>query len=189
MRSHLPAELNLFVGRERELTRLDRLLSDARMVTVTGVGGVGKTRIALRTAAVAAEQERYCDGVRLVELSSLNDPALLDHAVVEALGLTDHTARAPRRLLLDHLAERELLLVVDGFEQLVEGCAELLRELLRGCPRLRVLAAGRLPLRIEGERVFTLAPMDEDDALLLLAERAAEVRGGERPDGGRGSAG
>ncbi len=184
MRSHLPAELNRFVGRDRELARVDRLLLDARLVTMTGVGGVGKTRLALRAAATTAEQERYCDGVRLVELSSLTDPALLDHAVVEALGLTDHTARPPRRLLLDHLAERELLLVLDGFEQVVVDCAELVRELLRGCPRLRVLAAGRLPLRIDGERVFTLAPMNERDALALFAERAAESRGGERPSEG-----
>ncbi|MFE9402912.1 ATP-binding protein [Streptomyces sp. NPDC006530] len=188
MRSHLPAELNRFVGRDRELARVDRLLREARLVTVTGVGGVGKTRLALRAAATAAEQERYCDGVRLVELSSLNDPALLDHAVVEALGLTDHTARAPRRLLLDHLAERELLLVLDGFEQLVADCAELVRGLLRSCPRLRVLAAGRLPLRIEGERMFTLAPMNERDALLLFTERAADSRGGERPTEGHEAA-
>ncbi|MFG2719934.1 ATP-binding protein [Streptomyces sp. NPDC048416] len=181
MRPHLPAELNRFVGRDRELARLGRLLSDARLVTVTGVGGVGKTRVALRAAAVLAEQERYCDGVRLVELSCLNDPGLLDHALVEALGLTDHTARAPRRLLLDHLAERELLLVLDGFEQLVDACADLVRELLRGCPGLRVLAVGRLPLRIDGERVFLLTPMCEQDAVLLFAERAGVTRAGERP--------
>ncbi|WP_438294836.1 ATP-binding protein [Streptomyces sp. HUAS TT7] len=181
MRSHLPAELNRFVGRGRELERLDRLLREARLVTVTGVGGVGKTRFALRAAAAATEQERYCDGVRLVELSALNDPGLLDHAVVEALGLTDHTARPPRRLLLDHLAERRLLLVVDGFEQLVDSCAELLRELLRACPGLRVLAAGRLSLRIDGEQVFALAPMGDEDALRLFTERAAGVRAGERP--------
>ncbi|MFI6052438.1 ATP-binding protein [Streptomyces violascens] len=181
MRSHLPAELNRFVGRDRELDRLDLLLHEARMVTVTGVGGVGKTRLVLRAAAAAAEQERYCDGVRLVELSTLNDPGLLDHAVVEALGLTDHTARPPRRLLRDHLAERRLLLVVDGFEQLVDSCAELLRELLRACPGLRVLAAGRLPLRIDGEQVFTLAPMSDEDALRLFTERAAGGRAGEGP--------
>ncbi|WP_406509449.1 ATP-binding protein [Streptomyces sp. NBC_00212] len=188
MRSHLPAELNRFVGRDRELDRLDRLLGEARMVTVTGVGGVGKTRIALRAAAAAAEQERYCDGVRLIELSALNDPGLLDHAVVEALGLTDHTARPPRRLLLDHLADRQPLLVIDGFEQLVDSCAELLRELLRACPGLRVLAAGRLPLRIDGEQVFTLAPMYDEDALRLFTERAAGGRAGERPAEGHEAA-
>ena len=74
MRSHLPAELNRFVGRDRELARLDDLLRDARMVTVTGVGGVGKTRFVLRAAAGLAEQERYCDGVRLVELAALTIP-------------------------------------------------------------------------------------------------------------------
>ncbi|RCH67146.1 regulator [Streptomyces sp. SDr-06] len=180
MRSHLPAELNRFIGRDRELDRLGRLLSEGRMVTVTGVGGVGKTRFALRAAATAVEQERYCDGVRLVELSALTDPGLLDHAVVEALGLTDHTARPPRRLLLDHLGERRVLLVVDGFEQLVDACAGLLRELLRGCPGLSVLAAGRLPLRIDGERVFPLAPLNDEDALRLFTERGADARGGER---------
>ncbi|MEV5951554.1 AAA family ATPase [Streptomyces sp. NPDC051993] len=188
MRSHLPAELNRFVGRDRELARLDDLLRDARMVTVTGVGGVGKTRFVLRAAAGLAEQERYCGGVRLVELAALTDPGLLDHAVVEALGLTDHTARAPRQVLLDHLAGRQLLLIVDGFEQLVDACAELVRELLRGAPGLRVLAAGRLPLRIDGERVLTLAPLNEQDALRLFRERAAEGRAGERPVDGHEAA-
>lgn len=172
MRSNLPSELNGFVGRERELAALDGLLGEARLITVVGVGGVGKSRLALRAAAVAAAQERYCDGVWLADLSTVTDPDLLDHAVVEALGLTDHTTRPPRRTLLDHLAERAPLLVLDGFEQLVDACAELVCALLRRSPGLRVLAAGRLPLRLDGERLLTLAPMDDEDAVALFTDRA-----------------
>ncbi|MEU1075313.1 MULTISPECIES: AAA family ATPase [unclassified Streptomyces] len=178
MRSPVPSELNRFVGRERELAALHGLLAEARLVTVVGVGGVGKTRLALRAASTAAAQERYCDGVRPADLSTLTDPDLLDHAVVEALGLTDHTSRPPRRILLDHLAERTLLLVLDGFEQVVEACAELVGALLRDCPGLRVLAAGRLPLRLAGERLLPLAPLDDEDAVELFADRAAAVRPG-----------
>ncbi|MGP9021933.1 ATP-binding protein [Streptomyces sp. BR1] len=172
MRSNLPSELNGFVGRERELAALHGLLAEARLTTVVGVGGVGKTRLALRAAAAAAAQERYCDGVWLADLSTVTDPDLLDHAVVEALGLTDHTTRPPRRTLLDHLAERAPLLVLDGFEQLVDACAELVCELLRRSPGLRVLAAGRLPLRVDGERLLALAPMDDEDAVALFTDRA-----------------
>ncbi|MFI8518015.1 ATP-binding protein [Streptomyces sp. NPDC085481] len=171
-RSNLPAELNRFVGRAAEQDQLARLLDEFRLVTVVGVGGVGKTRLALRAAAAA--QKRYSDGVRLAELAPLRDPELVAHALVEALGLTDHTLRGPQEVLVEHLAERRLLLVVDGFEHLVEECAGLLRELLRGCPGLTVLAVGRRPLRVDGEAVLTLAPMDDGDAMALLAERAAE---------------
>ncbi|MER7517483.1 AAA family ATPase [Streptomyces sp. NPDC126499] len=172
-RSNLPAELNRFVGRAAEQDEVARLLGEFRLVTVVGVGGVGKTRLALRAAG--ALQKRYADGVRLAELASLRDPELVAHALVEALGLTDHTVRGPREVLLEHLAELRLLLVVDGFEHLVEECAGLLRELLRGCPGLTVLAAGRRPLRVDGEAVFGLAPMGEADALALLTGRAAEA--------------
>ncbi|MFC8509162.1 ATP-binding protein [Streptomyces sp. NPDC057411] len=174
-RSNLPAELNRFVGRAAEQDELARLLEEFRLVTVVGVGGVGKTRLALRVAA--GLQKRYADGVRLAELAALRDPELVAHALVEALGLTDHTLRGPREVLTEHLAQLRLLLVVDGFEHLVEECAELLRELLRGCPGLTVLAVGRRPLRVDGEAVLTLAPMDEDDAVALLTERAAETAG------------
>ncbi|MFJ7069036.1 ATP-binding protein [Streptomyces sp. NPDC101115] len=181
-RSNLPAELNRFVGRTAEQDQLAGLIDEFRMVTVVGVGGVGKTRLALRTAE--ALQKRYVDGVRLAELAALRDPGLVAHALVEALGLTDHTVRAPREVLLEHLAERRLLLVVDGFEHLVEECAGLLRELLLGCPGLRVLASGRRPLRVDGEAVFTLAPMDDADAMELLAGRAAEAGAGGAGDPG-----
>ncbi|MFB7449307.1 AAA family ATPase [Streptomyces sp. NPDC056194] len=172
-RSNLPAELNRFVGRAAEEAALTALLQTSRLVTVVGVGGVGKTRLALRAAAGA--QKRYGEGVRLAGLAPLRDPALVAYALVEALGLTDHTPRAPREVLVEHLAERRMLLVVDGFEHLVEACAPLLRELLAHAPGLTVLAAGRRPLRVAGESVFPLAPMDEADAMALLAERAAEA--------------
>ncbi|WP_030316270.1 ATP-binding protein [Streptomyces flavochromogenes] len=172
-RSNLPAELNRFVGRTIEQAALTALLDASRLVTVVGVGGVGKTRLALRAAAAA--QKRYSDGVRLAELAPLRDPDLIEYALVEALDLTDHTPRPPREALVEHLAERRTLLVVDGFEHLVEHCAPLVRELLEHAPGLTVLAIGRRPLRVAGEVVFPLAPLGEEDAMTLLAERAAEA--------------
>ncbi|MFD5192024.1 ATP-binding protein [Streptomyces sp. NPDC058357] len=171
---NLSAELNRFVGRENELVRLAQLLEESRLVTMVGVGGVGKSRCATRIAALL--EKRYCDGVWLAELSAIHDPELLEHALIDALGLTDHTSRPPRTTLVEHLAGRRLLLVVDGFEHLVDACAGLVRELLRRAPGLRVLAVGRLPLELDGELTFPLAPMTDEDAMLLFAERAAAVR-------------
>ncbi|MFB7221587.1 AAA family ATPase [Streptomyces sp. NPDC056227] len=173
-RGNLPAELNSFVGREAELADLGRFLRESRLVTVVGVGGVGKTRCATRVAALL--EKRYCDGVWLVELSTVHDPELLEHAVVDALGLTHHTSQSPRTTLLEHLAERQLLLVFDGFEHLVDTCAGLVQELLRRAPRLRVLATGRLPLELDGEIGYPLAPMGDKDAMELFADRAAAVQ-------------
>ncbi|KQX47986.1 MULTISPECIES: AAA family ATPase [unclassified Streptomyces] len=181
-RSNLPAELNRFVGRAAERAALTALLDTSRLVTVVGVGGVGKTRLALATAREA--QKRYGDGVRLAGLAPLRDPELIEHALVEAFGLTDHTPRAPREVLLDHLAERRTLLVVDGFEHVVEPCAELVRELLEHAPGLTVLAVGRRPLRVAGEAVFPLAPLAEEDAVALLAERASEAGAPALPGAG-----
>ncbi|GAA3781820.1 hypothetical protein GCM10022403_015420 [Streptomyces coacervatus] len=170
MDGNLPLELNAFVGRSAELGALERVLGTARLVTVTGAGGVGKSRIAARAAVRCAP----CDGVWRVELAPVRDPEFVDYAVVEALGLTDHTTRLPRETLRAHLAERQLLLVLDGFEHLVEACAALVCELLRQVPGLRVLAVGRRPLGLAGERVFPLAPLSEDEAVELLLSRAAE---------------
>ncbi|MFB6811583.1 AAA family ATPase, partial [Streptomyces sp. NPDC056387] len=174
---NLPSELSRFVGRGAELAGVGRLLEASRLVTVTGVGGVGKSRLALAVAREAAgrAQERHCDGVWLAELSCVRDPALLELTLAESLGLTDHTTRPPRTVLAEHLAERRLLLVVDGYEQLVDETAELVRELLRRSPGLRVLAAGRRPLGLRGERTFPLAPPGPDEALELLADRAADA--------------
>jgi predicted ATPase len=166
---NLPLELDAFVGRSAELTRLAEALETARLVTVTGMGGVGKSRFAARAAA----GRDVCDGAWRVELATVHDPGLVEYAVVEALGLTDQTSRPPRQVLLDHLAERQLLLVLDGFEHLVEACASLVGALLRRAPGLRVLAVGRRPLDVEGERLFPLAPLAEAEAVELFADRAA----------------
>jgi predicted ATPase len=167
---NLPLELDAFVGRAAELAALARALDTARLVTVTGAGGVGKSRLAARAAARAAPP----DGVWRVDLSPVRDATLLDYAVVEALALTDHTTRAPRDTLLGHVRDRRLLLLLDGVEHLVDACAELVSELLRHAPGLTVLAVGRRPLDVTGERLFPLAPLEEDEAARLFAERAAQ---------------
>ncbi|MFJ8693713.1 ATP-binding protein [Streptomyces roseolilacinus] len=173
-RSNLPAELNRFVGRDAERAELDGLLAEFRLVTVVGVGGVGKSRLAVNVARAA--QKRYCDGVRLADLGRLRDPGLVEHALVEALGLTDQTSRPPREVLVDHLADRTLLLVLDGFEHLVDACADLVRRLLCGAPGLTVLAAGRRPLHLDGEAVLPLPPLSDEDAVRLFTDRAVAAR-------------
>ncbi|BFV55763.1 hypothetical protein KCMC57_up08670 [Kitasatospora sp. CMC57] len=176
----LPAELTSFVGREPELAALAGLLRTRRLVTVTGPGGVGKTRLALRAAAAAAN--RFADGVRLVEVGGVQDPLLLGHAVLEALRLTDSTARPPEEVLVEQLADRELLIVLDGCEHLVAACAELAATLLRAAPALRVLATSRETLRVPGEHRLPVAPLPVSgpdgapaEAVRLFADRAAAV--------------
>ncbi|MFE7563364.1 ATP-binding protein [Kitasatospora sp. NPDC057500] len=181
----LPAEVTSFVGRRRELTELALLLAGHRLVTVTGPGGVGKSRLALRAAARAAGA--FPDGGWLVELAPVRDGRLLGHAVLEALRLTDGTARAPLEVLAEQLAGRRLLLVLDGCEHLAQACAELAAALLRAVPGLRVLATSRVALRTAGERLLTLAPLPAGpvepegpaavlpDAVELFADRARAV--------------
>ncbi|MFD7295787.1 ATP-binding protein [Streptomyces sp. NPDC059897] len=179
---NLPHELNRFVGRAAELTALASALEAGRLVTVTGVGGVGKSRFAAHAAA-RAPRSLCPDGVWRVELANVRLPELVEYTLAEALGLTDHTTRAPRQVLVDHLAERRLVLVLDGCEHLVDACASLVRDLLRAAPGLRVLAVGRRPLAVEGEQVFPLAPLPPADAAELFADRAAALLPGFRLDG------
>ncbi|MFF9152264.1 ATP-binding protein [Streptomyces sp. NPDC014846] len=170
-----PLELTPFVGRSTELAALTAALDGARLVTVTGVGGVGKSRLAVRAAARWAAGAPADDPVRgRAELAPVRDPQFVEYAVLEALGLTDHTARMPRQVLLEQLAGRRVLLVLDGYEHLVEACAGLVAELLRTLPELRVLAAGRRPLGLAGERLFPLAPLGADEAAELFTGRARE---------------
>ena len=185
---NLPAELTSFVGRRREVARARSLLGGSRLVTITGVGGVGKTRLALRTAAEA--RRAFRDGVWLVDLASLTDPGLVAQAVGSALGLRYQSTRWPLSILSDYLAGRQILLVLDNCEHLLDACAVLVDVLLRAAADLRILATSRQPLGIDGEQIMqvpTLSVPDPEclppveamgqyEAVTLFAERAASVR-------------
>ncbi|REE95099.1 ATP-binding protein [Thermomonospora umbrina] len=157
----LPAEPNAFVGRERDLADLRRLLSETRAVTLCGPGGIGKTRLAVRVArALAGDQP---DGVWFIELADVGSGAVdLDpvaRRVADVLGLADETGRAPADFLADALRRRRALVVLDNCEHLVEECASLCRTLLARCDRLRILATSREPLRVPGENVWRVPPL------------------------------
>ena len=175
-RSRLPADVSSFVGRRRESAEVRRLLADHRLVTLTGPGGVGKSRLGLRVAARAAAAEP--DGVWFVDLAALGalrDDRLLGDTVVQALGLADRSARPPVEVLSEHLAGRRLLLVLDGCENVIEACATLAEQLLRAAPGLRVLATSREPLQIAGEAVVRVPPAAPRDAAELFEQRARAV--------------
>jgi len=153
----LPAETTGFVGREPELARLSALLDRARLITVTGPGGVGKTRLALRAAAAAAPG--FADGVCLVELSALHEPGLLARTVAVTLGLPDQPIGSPLDALLAHLREKHLLLILDTCEHLVDACAMFAEAIIARAPGVTMLATSREPLDVIGENACPVAPL------------------------------
>ncbi|HXL61691.1 MAG TPA: LuxR C-terminal-related transcriptional regulator [Mycobacterium sp.] len=182
---NLPAEITSFVDRRRELADAKRALSKSRLVTLTGVGGVGKTRVAAR---VARDRRRaYPHGVWLVELGELADPALLTQRVLTELGVRGLRSGDALEALIDSLSSRHLLLVLDNCEHLLDEVAALSVALLRSCPDLQILATSREPLRVVGEAVLSVPPMaapepersggvaglSRYDAVALFTERAA----------------
>jgi len=180
-RLDLPAEASRFVGREGEVAAIIALLASARLVTVTGPGGVGKTRACLRAATPFTDE--LPDGVALVELSELRDPALLGGAVAAALGLPGAVGQ-PNSLgepgagalpaVRRYLRDRRLLLILDTCEHLVDACAAFAESVLRDAPGVTLLAASRQPLDAPGEHVFRLSPLGASgDAAELFAQRAA----------------
>ncbi|MFI6516245.1 ATP-binding protein [Spirillospora sp. NPDC050679] len=156
-RGNLPCEPNELVGRRRELERVRESLAVSRLVTLTGVGGVGKSRVALRAAREALP--RHTDGVWLVELGAVQDAAMLPHTVAAVLGLADQTVRPQTDVLAEYLADRRALLVLDGCEHLRSPVAELVKALLAAAPGLVVLATGRQALGLPGERRLTVRPL------------------------------
>jgi predicted ATPase/DNA-binding CsgD family transcriptional regulator len=185
VRATLPAELTEFVGRRQDRADVRRLLSESRLVTLTGMGGVGKTRLALRSAADLQRTMR--DGVCFVPLAELSEPTLIPEATAAALGIHDRSSEFGMIRLSEYLRDRELLLVLDNCEHLIEDCAILADTLLRTCPRLRILATSRETLRISGEAIHPLAPLSvphEDtelgglqdfEAVRLFLERVRQV--------------
>ncbi len=187
----LPPEVTSFVGRRHEMAEVKRLLSGAHVVTLTGPGGVGKTRLALRVAADV--QRAFPDGVWLVELAGLENPELLAASVNEALAIRDVSHRPPVEVLIDHLREKRALLILDNCEHLLRACAVLAETLVRAAPSLRVLTTSRQALGISGEQTLVVPtlplppppgpggpgpsaePPSQSEAVRLFAERATAV--------------
>jgi predicted ATPase/DNA-binding CsgD family transcriptional regulator len=156
-RGQLPVETTSFVGREAELARLSALLSRARLVTVTGPGGVGKTRLALRAAAKTAPG--FADGTCLAELATVTEPGLLVPAVAGVLGVGGPSRGALLDAVLAHLADRQLLLILDTCEHLIDACAMFAEAVISQAPRVTMLATSREPLDVSGENACPVAPL------------------------------
>ncbi|MCF3132559.1 ATP-binding protein [Streptomyces olivochromogenes] len=188
--AHLPVETTSFVDRREEQSEGRQLLAKARLVTLTGPGGVGKTRLAGRIAARVARA--FPDGVRHVHLAGLHDPALVPLAAADALGLHDHSTQPALDALVEQVRDRRLLLVLDNCEHLLPACAELAAALLRGTTGVRVLATSRHRLGLTEEHLMEVRPLPVPDpdgdlsaaethpALALFADRAAAVVPGFR---------
>ncbi|HZP83879.1 MAG TPA: tetratricopeptide repeat protein, partial [Chthonomonadaceae bacterium] len=186
----LPQPLTRFIGREEELEQIETLLTQTRLLTLTGTGGVGKTRLALRAAEELAPA--FAEGVRFVELAALTSPALIPQTLAAALDVPESPGQPVFQALTAHLRARHLLLALDNCEHLLTDCARLVGELLQSCPRLHILATSRQALGLSGETVLrvpslslpaseslAVAPagldplLQESSALRLFVDRAA----------------
>src|SRR5215203_2979352 len=163
----LPVQLTSFVGRDRELAELGELLDSTRLLTLTGAGGCGKTRLALQLAADAVD--RFSGGVWCLELAPLSDPALIESALATMLGVRPLPGRTPVEAAVFHLAALRALVLLDNCEHVLEPCSLVAGALLRGCPDVTVVATSREPLGVGGETTWRVP------SLSLPPERAREA--------------
>jgi predicted ATPase len=178
--NNLPAPLTSFIGREREVEALTAALRGAsRLITLTGPGGAGKTRLALRAAGELASEGAFADGVWWAELASASEAALVPLMVARALGLREQPGQSITDSLITYLHPKHSLLLLDNCEHLVVACAALVERLLAVCPRLKILATSREPLGLTGERAWPVPSLEtSSEAVRLFAERAAAVKFG-----------
>ena len=180
--TNLPIPATPFLGRERELREVVELLerADARLVTLTGPGGTGKTRLTLQAAAEASDG--FSDGVRWIPLASVRDEDDVGAAFAQALDVLDRSGvEIERSIITDFRAKRSLLLV-DNCEHLVAGVADLVARLMAGCPNVVVVASSRERLGLQAERMYEVPPMAISDGHALFVERASAVQPGFQPD-------
>ena len=189
-RGHLPVEPNSFIGRERELSELGRLVNSARALTLCGPGGIGKSRLALRLLALL--EAGFPDGAWFVELADLRQPDLVVPHVAAVVGVSEEPGRPLAETLAEALRARRLLVCLDTCEHLIEACADLGQALLTACPGLVLVATSREPLRVPAETIWRVPPLamggtgtgqalgawDDDEAVRLFADRAARCRPG-----------
>ncbi len=161
------------VGRAAEAAAIRRMLDGARLVTVTGLPGVGKTAVSLAAARAAAAG--FAEGSLLLRLDTLRDESLLPHSIAAALRLPDQYTRSRLDVLVDQLRDRHLLLILDTCEHLLGACAALVAELLPPCPKMQVLATSREPLRVPGEATVAVRPLRLADAVELFGRRAVQA--------------
>ena len=185
---NLPAEATSFIGRQNALAEVRKKLSQARLVSLVGPGGVGKTRLAIRIGTDLGRG--FKDGVWLAELADVRDARLVSNALMLALDLRDQAATEPLALLLAYLQDKQLLLVVDNCEHLLAAAAQLVAEVVKAAPGVHVIATSREPLSVDGEHVIPVPPLElpsgqaeplgrlrQNEAVLLFAERAAAAAG------------
>ena len=176
---NLPAQPTELIGRDQELAAVRQTLSDSRLITLTGPGGVGKTRLAL--AVTAAERDTYGQDVYFIPLAALDRPEQAESALMHAFGLREATGKPPVETLIEHLRGRPILLVLDNFEHIISTAA-LVSTLLEACPQLRVLATSRVPLHLRGEHEYPLHSLTEDASTTLFIERSQHVKPDFQPD-------
>jgi len=186
--NNLPQQLTAFIGRRRELAEVRKLLSKTRLLTLHGVGGIGKTRLALQAAAGVLDN--YSDGVWLVELAPLADPRLVPLAVASVLGVKENPGHPAAEALLHTVKDRKLLLILDNCEHLLNACAGLAAQLLQAGPQVQILASSRQPLHVAGEtglavpplavpnpdQTIVLADLEQSEAASLFLDRALSAR-------------
>ena len=170
----LPRRATSFVGRDQEMERVTTAFREGPLVTLTGVGGVGKTRLALEAAW--RDQKRFADGVWVCELAPLDASEAVSHAIAATLWLQQQQGLGIEETVIEYLRTRELLLVVDNCEHVLDAAAALLGQIVQHCPRISVLATSREALGIEGERVVLVPPLPVLDATRLFADRARASR-------------
>lgn len=172
---NLPAQLTSFIGRAEQLNEVCRLLLENRLVTLTGAGGAGKTRLAVEAAAALSGD--FTDGVWWVDLAAIADPTVVSITVARALGLPDQPGRSPLETVQRFIGDRKILLLLDNCEHLLDPCGDVITRLLNGCPRLTVLTTSREPIAVSGEITWRVPSLSlHDEAIALFTERAQRAR-------------